>query len=92
MEENMKIIGVVETSFKPKDGDTIKGMTIYATEAIDPKRGRGESAERFFLSEAKLSTLDFTPAVGQEVEVLYNRFGKVATMKLKSGSDDIDFG
>lgn len=83
-----KIIGIADTNFKPKDSDTsITGKTIYTTEPMDPKRGQGETADHFFLTSAKLSALDFTPAVGQTVDVLYNRFGKVAALRLISDDD-----
>lgn len=79
-----KIIGTISTSFTPKDNTTpITGTTIFVTEPIPPDRGKGESADHFFLSTAKLASLDFTPAVGMEVEILFNRFGKVATLKLE---------
>ena len=34
-----------------------------------------------------MSTLDFTPAVGMTVEVFYNRYGKVATLRLLSNDN-----
>ena len=34
------------------------------------------------MSAAKLAALDFVPAVNQTVEIYYNRFGKVATLRL----------
>ena len=55
---------------------------------MDPKRGQGETTDHFFLTTAKLATLDFVPAPGQMVEVFYNRYGKVATLKLV-GDDNI---
>lgn len=85
----MKIIGVKNTSFTGSDGTQVEGMTFYATEAIDAKWGRGEQAERFFLSKAKLAALDFTPAPGQSVYVLYNKFGRVETLKLIDPDDGI---
>ena len=77
-----KVIGVSPTSFKGSDGTMVSGTTIYVSEPINPKRGQGESAEHFFLSAAKLADLVFSPAVGQEISVLYNRYGKVVTIKL----------
>lgn len=85
----MKIIGIENLSFKGSDGTQIDGVTIYGTEPIDPKRGDGERAERFFMSKAKLAALDFTPAPGQTAEVFYNRFGKVATLRLSVSDDDL---
>lgn len=64
-----KIIGLVNMKFKAKDTDTmIEGKTIHTTEPISPERGIGEAGDHFFMSAAKLSALDFIPAVGQEVE------------------------
>lgn len=77
-----KIIGIAKTEFTAKDGTQIRGLTIHTTEPMDPKKGQGEVTDHFFLSAAKLAALDFTPAVGQEVDVLYNRFGKVSTLRL----------
>ena len=90
----MKIVGISKPfSFTPKDGKTeISGSTIYTTEPMDPKRGQGEVTDHFFLSTAKLEALDFTPAVGQTVEPLYSRFGKVASLRLLSDDGAIDFG
>lgn len=82
-----KVIGVVSTTFKGSDGATVSGTTIFVSDPIDPKRGQGESAERIFLSAGKLADLGFMPAVGQRISVFYNRFGKVATIKLDD--DDI---
>lgn len=86
-----KIIGISNTSFTPKDSTTpIEGTTFYTTEPIDSKNGAGSKGDKFFLTRAKLSALDFTPAIGQEVEVLYNKFGKVATIRLLNDLE-VDF-
>lgn len=85
------IIGVQHTAFDTKDGTHIEGSEVYITSPLDPKRGgQGQSSEKFFLSSAKLASLDFTPAPNQKVEIYYNRFGKVNTLRLLD--DDIDFG
>lgn len=88
-----RIIGIINTKFKTKDtGTTIEGKTIHTTEPISPERGKGEETDHFFLSAAKLAALDFDPAPGQTVDVLYNRYGKVATMKLVDDDIVIDVG
>ena len=84
------IIGWFSTSFTGQDGVTVEGQTLFVTEVIDPKRGEGVSAERIFLSKAKLAALDFTPAVGQEVEIFYNRYGKVASLALIDPIVDVE--
>lgn len=87
-----RIVGTKPTSFTPKDSDTpITGTTIYLTEPLPPKGGGvGDSADHIFLSTAKLDLLDFNPRPGQVIEVMYNRYGKPATLILKD--EVIDFG
>lgn len=78
-----QIIGITDTAFKAKDGTQIEGKTIYVTEPIPDKRGTGLSADHFFLSTKKFTALPFTPAVGQNIFVFYNKFGTVATVQLE---------
>lgn len=78
----MEILGISEVSFEGKDGKAITGSTLYVAEPIPANRGQGVSTDRFFLSSAKLAALDFKPAVGMQIGVLYNKFGKVATIRL----------
>lgn len=88
-----KIIGVVNTKFTAQDGTVIEGKTVHATEPISPERGIGEAGDHFFMSTTKLATLDFTPSPGQTVDILYNKYGKVAVMKLVTDDTDvIDIG
>ena len=69
--------GVVEVDFKNDKGETISGKTLYYTEPLDPDRGEGRFAGKIFFSAAKLAALDFSPAVGQVVNFLYDRGGNV---------------
>ena len=87
-----KIIGFEHKSFTTKEGDTIEGTSIFIADKIPPQRGEGCMGDRNFLSKNKLNDLPFVPAVGMEVEVLYNKFGKVSTIRLiaDAGSDDLD--
>lgn len=87
--EHRKIVGVEDMSFVGKDGTPISGTTVHTTERLAPSKGKGDRADHFFLSTAKLSELGFTPTPGQTVEVFYNRFGKVATLKLVADDSDI---
>lgn len=87
-----KIIGIALCSFKLKDGSTMEGKTIYTSTPIDPKRGQGVATEHFFLSAAKLAALDFVPALDQEIEALYNKYGRISQLRLLSDDGMIDFG
>lgn len=80
--ELAKIIGKANTSFKAKDGTQVEGMTLYVTEPISREKGKGERADKIFLTTAKLFSLNFTPDVGNDVKIFYTRFGKVETLQL----------
>lgn len=77
----MEIIGIRPSSFTASDGTKIEGKTVFIVESMTTPGAEGKSADRIFLSKKKLADLDFIPAVGMEVDVFYNRFGKVATLK-----------
>ena len=83
----MKVVGTMPTTFTGKDGTLISGTTLFVTEPIDPKKGKGERTDKLFLSTQKLADLPFVPAVGMEITVYYNKFGKPATVV-----SDVDAG
>jgi len=85
----MKIVGKRPSGFTTNDGANIEGVTLYLTEEMHTPGAEGCSVERVFLSKQKLASLDFEVSVGQEVNVLYNKFGKVATLTLIDPVDDI---
>ena len=76
------IVGVEKVRFTGSDGTEISGITLYYTEALDPTRGTGQFAGKLFLTTARLAALDYKPAVGQTVEVLYDRRGKVKAVNV----------
>jgi len=92
-----KIIGLKFGGFTPKNStEKIEGVTVFATEPLRGDNTSGDEAFSFFLSQAKLEAQSFTLAVGQEVELLYNRYGRVYLLRLLSKSDEkddlLDFG
>ena len=80
--DNTEIVGVVEVDFMSDKGETISGKTVYYTEPLGPDRGEGYFAGKIFFSAAKLAALDFTPAVGQVVNFLYDRGGRVKAVTI----------
>lgn len=82
----MKVIGIENVNFTGTDGKEVKGVRIHVAEPL--QHGIGESGDRFFLSEAKLSKIGFALAVGQVITPLYNRRGKVETLTLDSEGGD----
>lgn len=79
----MKIIGIEEVDFLPKNADRpVSGKRLYLTEAIPAKKGVGLSVEIAFFNQQKLDNLSFKPALGQEVELSYNKYGNAKSAKL----------
>ena len=77
----MEIIGIRPSSFTASDGTKIEGKTVFVVESMTTPGAEGKSADRIFLTKKKLDDLGFSLVVGMEVEIFYNRFGKVATLK-----------
>ena len=70
------IIGVKLTSFTTKDGTTVTGYNVYTTEERDDVVGL--AADRIFVSDRVCNRSNFTPHVGDIVEVFtYNKFGRL---------------
>ena len=82
-----KICGIENVAFVGKDGTEVRGKRIHFTEAIAADRGVGEAGDKIFLSAAKLVALDFAPAVGMTVDVLYDKGGRVKAVAVVD--DDI---
>lgn len=93
MDEKLKIVGIEKIQFQSKDGENISGQRIHTLEKISAARGVGEAANNFFLSDARLNAISFTLAVGQVIQPVYSRFGKIVTIILVDSADDvIDLG
>jgi len=75
----MKIIGTRSVSFKGEKGEQVSGMNVYLTFPLE--KGEGLSAERIFLTDAKLSKFPYQPKVGDEVSITYNRYGRCDSME-----------
>ncbi|MEA4933444.1 MAG: hypothetical protein VB071_07695 [Lawsonibacter sp.] len=70
----MKIIKVVESSFKGDDGKEIEGSYVY----LVPADGKsGAQPERVFLSNDRLSGMGYAPKFGDTVYLFRNGYGRV---------------
>lgn len=72
----MEVIGIKRCDFRANDGNQISGYQIFAIKPIE-KNGDGYEAEKLFLSDQKVLGGSVVPAVGKEIEVTYNKYGKV---------------
>ncbi len=70
----MKVIGFRKSSFRGDDGHDVSGINIYLTYPLD--KGEGQGTDRVYLTDARLAECGYTPKVGDEVKVEYNRWGK----------------
>lgn len=78
----MTIIGISNTiNFKGSDGTEIEGKNIFFTYPLGSKQGAGMGSEKHFFTTSKISQFDFQPEIGDEVSLLFNRYGKVAEIK-----------
>jgi len=73
----MKVIGYKRNDFTGNDGKEIHGMRIYLTtsQASGPDTD-GEACESIYMTDDKLARCGYTPKVGDEVNVSYNRYRK----------------
>ena len=79
----MTLLGFQRSDFTLRDGSaTITGFNIYLAQPIPADKGKGRSVERFYVTDAKISAcgFDLTAAVGKEVAVRFNRFGKIDSL------------
>lgn len=71
----INIVGTRGTSFTGSDGRQVNGCSFFYT--MHDQHVTGLSTGKCFISEAKLDTLSVFPHVGDTVQVLYNRYGKI---------------
>lgn len=77
----MKVIGFSECSFTAKDtGSLIEGMNIFVS--FENKRTTGFACDRIFISRQRLEECGYYPSLGDDIEPLYNRFGKITGIRL----------
>lgn len=74
------VVGYQNSSFKAKDtGEVISGCNVWLGEDV-AKNGEGQKVERVFLSDRLMERENFVPVVGAEVDLMYNRYGRIASI------------
>ncbi len=75
----MELVGYRRSSFPAKDtGEVISGYNLFLTGVAD--NVVGVAVERVFLSDRKLG--DYKPQLGDTIELVYNRYGKVGSIRV----------
>lgn len=77
----MKIIGYRKSDFKAPDGKVIPGFNITFAYPITGN-GAGYGAKSYFVSDAKLARCGYAPNLDDEVEIMYNQYGKVHAINM----------
>lgn len=72
-----KLVGFEEKSFTFDDGNKVNGYYLHTEEKINGVTGL--SVDRSFVSEKKLD--GYIPVLGDEIELRYNRFGKIQSVQ-----------
>lgn len=76
-----KVVGYIRSNFTAKDSGThITGYNIYLAYPLTGDEAEGQGVERIYMTDSKLAMCGYTPAVGDEVMIAYNRFGKASTI------------
>ena len=77
----MKVIGIAERNFTSKDtGAFIEGFYIYVT--FENNRTTGLASDRLYLSRNRLDQFGYSPSVGDDIDIQYNRYGKISGIRL----------
>lgn len=74
----MKIIGILNISFKAENGDQITGKTLYLASPIT--NGEGDKVDKYFISQKAEAASD-PFQLGDEVQVFFNQYQKVCMVK-----------
>lgn len=76
----MIVTGIEHCKFTNKDGKEVTFDRVTLLSEIPPERGKGQAAEVVNVGTDKTCGL----LIGEDVEVLYNKFGKVSRFEYVS--------
>ena len=69
----MTLLGIQTVSGKNKEGKAYSGYRLHFSYPIDKKYGEGTAVENVYISDHYLEEM---PKLGDDVNVLYNRYGR----------------
>lgn len=81
----MKVIGFKKSDFKTTEGNMIHGVNLYLGYPLRGEDCGGMAVERYYMTDAKLAANGYTPRVDDTVEVAYNRYGKLESIRAVKG-------
>lgn len=78
---NTTLYGYERSDFTAKDGRQVVGYWFYLARPIRQDRGAGSAFDKVYISQAKLPGGQLPP-LGSVVDILYNKYGKVASVSV----------
>lgn len=75
-----QIVGKKRVDFTPQDSDkSIQGYSCYVVYPVEDYEGY--AADRIFISDYVIKKYGYTPAVGDTVELYYDKNQKIACLR-----------
>ena len=80
-EDEYTVAGWRRVDFTGQDKKVVRGRTYYLSKLIAANQGEGVEFDKAFFSDERLAAMSYQPAIGDQVEVLYNRFGRIYLLR-----------
>lgn len=77
----MKLIGIQRVDYTNKNGYHVMGYKLHTATPAKYSDSIGELTETVFVADPVFATCDHL-AVGDEISIAYNKFGKVTTVSV----------
>lgn len=74
--EIFTLVGMRRVNFKGQDGNPVDGLNLFFQ--YSDRNITGYGTEKIFISAAKFNDVSFMPQIGDNCQLLYNKYGKVA--------------
>lgn len=73
------VLGIENVSYTSKKTNLpVRGIKVYYSSHLDPSRGIGLKTDSVFISQ----NINFCAQLGDDIDILYNRFGSVEEVRL----------
>lgn len=77
----MKLIGIQRVDYKNKNGYHVTGYRLHTSTPATRNDCIGELTDAVFVADQVFATCDHL-AVGDEISIAYNKFGKVSAVSV----------
>lgn len=76
--EIMMVVGKRSVNFTGQDGNVVNGTNYYVL--CTDNYTEGQKSDKIFVSDNLARNLSYLPKVGDEIQVDFNRWGKVSNI------------